>query len=29
MVLAVYRKLLGNTPDYLRDINFCRTTLAE
>jgi serine/threonine protein kinase len=29
MVLSVYRKLLGNTPEYLRDINFCRMSLAE
>ncbi len=29
MVLAIYRRLLGNTPEYLREINFCRTTLAD
>ena len=22
--LAIYRKMLGNTPEYLREINFCR-----
>jgi serine/threonine protein kinase len=29
MVLSVYRKLLGNAPEYLREINFCRATLAD
>ena len=29
MVLSVYRKLLGNTPEYLRELNFCRSTLSE
>lgn len=29
MVLSCYRKLLGNTPEYLREMNFCRTTLNE
>jgi hypothetical protein len=28
-VLAVYRKLLGNTPEYLREINYCRTSLGD
>ena len=27
--LTVYRKLLGNAPEYLREINFCRTTLND
>ena len=29
IVLAIFRKLLGNTPEYLREINFCRSTLAD
>jgi serine/threonine protein kinase len=29
MALAVFRKLLGNAPEYLRDINSCRATLGE
>ena len=29
MVLSVYPKLLGNAPEYLREINFCRATLAD
>lgn len=29
MVLSVYRKLLGNAPEYLREINFCRASLAD
>ena len=29
MCLSVYRKLLGNAPEYLREINFCRTSLAD
>jgi hypothetical protein len=29
MVLSVYRKLLGNAPEYLREINFCRATLTD
>jgi hypothetical protein len=29
MVLSIYRKLLGNAPEYLREINFCRSSLAE
>ena len=29
MALTIYRKLLGNAPEYLRDISFCRATLAE
>jgi serine/threonine protein kinase len=28
-VLAIFRKMLGNTPEYLREINFCRSTLAD
>jgi hypothetical protein len=27
--LSVYRRLLGNAPEYLREINFCRSTLGE
>ncbi len=27
--LSLYRKLLGNAPEYLREINFCRGSLAE
>lgn len=27
--LALYRKLLGNAPEYLREINFCRGSLGE
>jgi serine/threonine protein kinase len=29
LCLSIYRKLLGNTPEYLREINFCRTSLAD
>jgi hypothetical protein len=29
MSLSVYRRLLGNAPEYLREINFCRATLGE
>jgi hypothetical protein len=29
MALSVYRRLLGNAPEYLREINFCRATLNE
>ncbi|MCI0702106.1 MAG: protein kinase [Planctomycetia bacterium] len=29
MALSLLRKLLGNTPEYLREINFCRTTLGD
>ena len=29
MALALFRRLLGNTPEYLREINFCRSTLNE
>jgi len=29
MALSVLRKLLDNTPEYLREINFCRNTLSE
>ena len=29
LVLAIFRKMLGNTPEYLREINFCRSTLAD
>ncbi len=29
MILSVYRKLLGNAPEYLREINYCRTSLAD
>ncbi len=29
MTLSIYRKLLGNAPEYLREINFCRSSLAE
>ena len=28
-MLAIFRKMLGNTPEYLREINFCRSTLAD
>src|SRR5262249_9140229 len=27
--LSVYRKLLGNAPEYLREINFCRSSLND
>jgi hypothetical protein len=29
LALGVFRKLLGNAPEYLREINFCRTTLGD
>jgi serine/threonine protein kinase len=29
LTLSVYRKLLGNAPEYLREINFCRAALAD
>lgn len=29
MALSVFRKLAGNAPEYLREINFCRATLGE
>lgn len=29
MCLSVYRKLLNNAPEYLREISFCRSTLNE
>jgi hypothetical protein len=29
MALSVFRKLLGNAPEFLREINFCRSTLNE
>ncbi|MDY3553559.1 tubulin-like doman-containing protein [Gemmata sp. JC717] len=29
LALSVFRKLLGNAPEYLREINFCRSTLGE
>ena len=29
LVLAIFRKMLGNTPEYLREINFCRSSLAD
>ena len=29
LVLAIFRKILGNTPEYLREINFYRSTLAD
>lgn len=29
MSLSVYRRLLSNAPEYLREINFCRATLNE
>ena len=29
LVLAIFRKLLGNTPEYLREINFCRSSMAD
>jgi len=29
MTLSVFRKLAGNAPEYLREINFCRSTLNE
>jgi hypothetical protein len=29
MALSVFRKMLGNAPEYLREINFCRSTLNE
>jgi hypothetical protein len=27
--LSVYRKLLGNVPEYLREINYCRAALGD
>ena len=27
--LSIYRKLHGNTPEYLRELGFCRSTLTE
>lgn len=27
--LSVFRRLLGNAPEYLREINFCRSTLND
>ncbi len=29
LALSVFRKLAGNAPEYLREINFCRSTLSE
>jgi eukaryotic-like serine/threonine-protein kinase len=29
LVLSLYRRLLGNAPEYLREINFCRASLAD
>jgi serine/threonine protein kinase len=29
LCLSLFRKLLGNAPEYLREINFCRGTLAD
>ncbi len=29
MCLMIFRKLFANTPEYLREINFCRATLAD
>lgn len=29
LALSVFRKLLGNAPEYLREISFCRSTLSE
>ncbi|MBA4063463.1 MAG: hypothetical protein C0501_07075 [Isosphaera sp.] len=29
LCLSLYRKLLGNAPEYLREINFCRGSMAE
>jgi hypothetical protein len=29
LVLSLYRRLLVNAPEYLREINFCRASLAE
>jgi serine/threonine protein kinase len=29
MALSIFRKLLGNSPEFLREINFCRATLNE
>ncbi|MBY0461133.1 MAG: hypothetical protein K2V38_27745, partial [Gemmataceae bacterium] len=29
LALSVFRKLAGNAPEYLREINFCRSTLGE
>jgi serine/threonine protein kinase len=29
LALSVYRKLFGNIPEYLREISFCRATLAD
>jgi serine/threonine protein kinase len=29
LVLAIFRKLVGNAPEYLREINFCRSSLAD
>ncbi len=29
LALSVFRKLAGNAPEFLREINFCRSTLGE
>ena len=29
LALSVYRKLFGNAPEYLREINYCRATLVD
>ena len=29
LALAIYRKLFGNVPEYLREISYCRTTLGD
>jgi serine/threonine protein kinase len=29
MALSIFRKLLGNCPEFLREMNFCRATLNE
>jgi serine/threonine protein kinase len=29
LCLSLYRRVLGNLPEYLREINFCRGSLAE
>ncbi len=29
LALSVFRRLVGNAPEYLREINFCRSTLTD
>jgi serine/threonine protein kinase len=29
LALAIYRKVFGNVPEYLREISYCRNTLAD